>query len=121
MGHGHPEYSAPETSNAFDAMVYDVTGDYYLNQAAADIQQLWEEQVMLNAHDPCPPVKFYKNKVDGKGQSYGSHENYLFSRHTDFDRLTQALIPFFVTRQVIIGTGRVGIGRASEREGFQIS
>lgn len=122
VDHGHPEYSAPETSNALDAMIYDAAGDYYLNQAAADIQQLWEEQVsVLNAHEPCPPVKFYKNNVDGKGQSYGSHENYLYSRHTDFDRLTQALIPFFVTRQVIIGAGRVGIGQASEREGFQIS
>ncbi|WJZ07737.1 Pup deamidase/depupylase [Corynebacterium glaucum] len=122
VDHGHPEYSAPETSNALDAMIYDAAGDYYLNQAAADIQQLWNEQVsVLRNHEPCPPVKFYKNNVDGKGQSYGSHENYLYSRETDFGRLTQALIPFFVTRQVIIGAGRVGIGQKSEREGFQIS
>ena len=70
---------------------------------------------------PCPPLKFYKNNVDGKGQSYGSHENYQYSRQTDFSRLTQALVPFFVTRQVIIGAGRVGIGQESERDGFQIS
>ena len=122
VDHGHPEYSAPETTNAWDAMVYDAAGDYYLNTAAANIQQLWDEQVsVLHRHDPCPPVKFYKNNVDGKGQSYGSHENYLYSRDTDFARLTQALIPFFVTRQVIIGAGRVGIGQASEQDGFQIS
>lgn len=122
VDHGHPEYSAPETSNAWEAMIYDAAGDYYLNQAAASIQQLWDEQVsVLRGHEPCPPLKLYKNNVDGKGQSYGSHENYLYSRHTDFDLLTASLIPFFVTRQVIIGAGRVGIGQRSERDGFQIS
>lgn len=122
VDHGHPEYSAPETSNAWDAMIYDAAGDYYLNEAAASVQQLWDEQVsVLRGHEPCPPLKLYKNNVDGKGQSYGSHENYLYSRHTDFDRLAAALIPFFVTRQVIIGAGRVGIGQRSERDGFQIS
>ncbi|MCP1387045.1 proteasome accessory factor PafA2 [Corynebacterium sp. TA-R-1] len=122
VDHGHPEYSAPETTNAWDAMIYDAAGDTYLNTAAANIQELWDQQVsVLDRNDPCPPVKFYKNNVDGKGQSYGSHENYLYSRNTDFARLTQALIPFFVTRQVIIGAGRVGIGQASERDGFQIS
>ncbi len=122
VDHGHPEYSSPECTNAFDAMVYDAAGDHVLLDAAADIQQLWEQNVsVLEQHDPCPPLKFYKNNVDGKGQSYGSHENYLYSRHTNFERLTQALIPFFVTRQVIIGAGRVGIGQASEEPGFQIS
>lgn len=122
VDHGHPEYSAPETSNALDAMIYDAAGDYYLNQTAQAVQQLWDERIsVLDRQDPCPPVKFYKNNVDGKGQSYGSHENYLYSRDTDFQVLTQALIPFFVTRQVVIGAGRVGIGQASERDGFQIS
>ncbi len=122
VDHGHPEYSSPEVSNAFDAMIYDAAGDIVLNDAAADIRRLWDEGIsVLDQHDPCPPLKFYKNNVDGKGQSYGSHENYQYSRHTNFERLTQALIPFFVTRQVIIGAGRVGIGQASERHGFQIS
>ena len=122
VDHGHPEYSSPEVSNAYDGMVHDAAGDIILNHAAADIRQLWDQQVsVLAKHDPCPPLKFYKNNVDGKGRSYGSHENYLYSRHTNFENLTQALIPFFVTRQVIIGAGRVGIGQESERPGFQIS
>lgn len=122
VDHGHPEYSSPEVSNAWDAMIYDAAGDYVLNKAAADIRELWDQQIsVLDKIDPCPPLKFYKNNVDGKGQSYGSHENYQYSRKTDFARLTQALIPFFVTRQVIIGAGRMGIGQESEREGFQIS
>ena len=122
VDHGHPEYSSPECSNAFDAMVFDAAGDIVLNDAAACIRELWEQQVsVLAKHEPCPPLKFYKNNVDGKGRSYGSHENYLYSRHTNFENLTQALIPFFVTRQVIIGAGRVGIGQESETPGFQIS
>lgn len=122
VDHGHPEYSSPECSNAFDAMVFDAAGDIVLNDAAACIRELWEQQVsVLAKHEPCPPLKFYKNNVDGKGRSYGSHENYLYSRHTNFEILTQALIPFFVTRQVIIGAGRVGIGQESEKPGLQIS
>lgn len=122
VDHGHPEYSSPEVSNAWAAMIYDAAGDYVLNKSATDIRELWDQQIsVLDKIDPCPPLKFYKNNVDGKGQSYGSHENYQYSRKTDFARLTQALIPFFVTRQVIIGAGRMGIGQESEREGFQIS
>ncbi|MEX3504015.1 depupylase/deamidase Dop [Corynebacterium sp. LK2510] len=122
VDHAHPEYSSPEVSNAFDAMIYDAAGDVVLNTAAANIAELYEQGVsVLQEKAPCPPLKFYKNNVDGKGASYGSHENYQYSRHTDFPQLAQALIPFFVTRQVIIGAGRVGIGQAGEKEGFQIS
>ncbi|SDL71534.1 proteasome accessory factor A [Corynebacterium mycetoides] len=122
VDHAHPEYSSPEVSNAFDAMLYDAAGDVVLNQAAANIAELYRQGVsVLKDKEPCPPLKFYKNNVDGKGASYGSHENYQYSRHTDFTRLSQALIPFFVTRQVLIGAGRVGIGQDGEREGFQIS
>ncbi|AWB84003.1 depupylase/deamidase Dop [Corynebacterium liangguodongii] len=122
VDHAHPEYSSPEVSNAWDAMIYDAAGDIVLNDAAAIITDLHNQQVsVLKDKAPCPPLKFYKNNVDGKGASYGSHENYQYSRHTDFGRLAQALIPFFVTRQVLIGAGRVGIGQESEREGFQIS
>ncbi|WP_291313567.1 depupylase/deamidase Dop [Corynebacterium sp. UBA2622] len=122
VDHAHPEYSSPEVSNAWDAMVYDAAGDIVLGRAAENIARLHGEGVsVLKDKAPCPPLKFYKNNVDGKGASYGSHENYQYSRHTDFPALAQALIPFFVTRQVIIGAGRVGIGQEGERDGFQIS
>ena len=122
VDHAHPEYSSPEVSNAFDAMIYDAAGDVVLGEAAASIAELHAQGVsVLKDKDPCPPLKFYKNNVDGKGASYGSHENYQYSRHTDFGVLAKALIPFFVTRQVIIGAGRVGIGQEGERDGFQIS
>ncbi len=122
VDHAHPEYSSPECSNAYDAMVYDAAGDLVLLRAVENVQELHEQGVsVLKNQDPCPPLKFYKNNVDGKGASYGAHENYQYSRKTDFDLLTQALIPFFVTRQVVIGAGRVGLGMEGERDGFQIS
>ena len=66
-------------------------------------------------------MRLYKNNVDGKGASYGTHENYLVPRAVPFDRLARQLIPFLVARPVIAGAGRVGIGQASERSGFQLS
>jgi proteasome accessory factor A len=63
----------------------------------------------------------YKNNVDGKGASYGTHENYLCSRDTPFPSIISGLTPFFTTRQVFAGAGRVGIGPAGQTEGFQLA
>src|SRR5690606_24835447 len=59
--------------------------------------------------------------TDSKGSSYGAHENYLVRRDVDFDELAAALLPFFATRQILCGAGRVGIGRSGEEPGYQIS
>ncbi|MEO9239111.1 MAG: depupylase/deamidase Dop, partial [Jatrophihabitantaceae bacterium] len=53
--------------------------------------------------------------------SYGAHENYLMSRQTPFASIVSQLTPFFVTRQVVCGAGRVGIGQDGHQHGFQIS
>jgi proteasome accessory factor A len=66
-------------------------------------------------------VNLYKNNTDGKGASYGTHENYLMRRETPFSDITRHLIPFFVARQVMCGAGRVGIGQDSADTGFQIT
>jgi proteasome accessory factor A len=66
-------------------------------------------------------VLVYKNNVDGKGSAYGTHENYLVERRVPFDDLTEALLPFLVSRVVLCGAGRVGIGARSEHPGFQCS
>ena len=122
VDHAHPEYSSPECSNAWDAMVYDAAGDGVLLDAAAAVASLTAEgKSVLANNEPCPPLKLYKNNVDGKGASYGSHENYQYSRDTDFDVLAQALIPFFVARIVVTGAGRVGLEQDGSEPGFQIS
>jgi proteasome accessory factor A len=66
-------------------------------------------------------VNLYKNNTDGKGASYGTHENYLMRRETPFADIVRHLVPFFVVRQVVCGSGRVGIGQDSRTPGFQLS
>ena len=72
----------------------------------------------------CPggaPILLYKNNTDNKGASYGAHENYLMRRSTPFGDIVRHLTPFFVSRQVVCGAGRVGIGQDGREHGFQIS
>src|SRR4051812_50124833 len=66
-------------------------------------------------------LQLYKNNVDGKGASYGSHENYLMSRQTPFSAVIAGLTPHLVSRQVITGSGRVGIGPSGDQPGLQLS
>jgi proteasome accessory factor A len=52
-------------------------------------------------------VYLFKNNTDSAGNSYGCHENYLVGRHGEFARMADVLIPFFVTRQIWSGAGKV--------------
>jgi proteasome accessory factor A len=52
-------------------------------------------------------VYLFKNNTDSAGNSYGCHENYLTSRRDDFSHYAQVLIPFFVSRQIYAGAGKV--------------
>ncbi|MBO9521038.1 MAG: proteasome accessory factor PafA2 [Nocardioidaceae bacterium] len=110
VDHAHPEYSTPECTNPLDVVRWDKAG----------------EQVALDA---CrfaslpgePDIVLYKNNTDNKGASYGAHENYLMARSTPFGDIVRHLVPFFVSRQVVCGAGRVGIGQDGREHGFQIS
>ena len=111
VDHAHPEYSSPEVTNPHDAVVWDAAGDLV---ALAAVRRL--------AADPeLPPINLYKNNTDNKSVSYGSHENYLMPRSVPFGDIVRGLTPFFITRQVICGAGRVGLGQDSSRAGYQIS
>ncbi len=110
VDHAHPEYSGPEVTSALDAVRYDKAGDAVMAIAAQRASQALGRSVRL-----------YKNNTDGKGASYGTHENYLMLRSTPFDRIVTQFTAFLVTRQVITGAGRVGIGQSSQTTGFQIS
>lgn len=109
VDHAHPEYSGPEVSNPREAVLWDRAGDQIAREALT----------LLN--NAGGNYALYKNNVDGKGASYGTHENYLVRREVPFDEIIRYLTPFFVTRPIICGAGRVGIGQKSERPGFQIS
>ena len=111
VDHAHPEYSSAEVTNPRDAVIWDAAGDLV---ALAAVRRL--------AADPeLPPVNLYKNNTDNKSVSYGSHENYLMPRSVPFGDIVRGLTPFFVTRQIICGAGRVGLGQDSSTPGYQIS
>ncbi len=111
VDHAHPEYSSPEVMTAREGLVWDKAGEEIARRAMARVE----------GADGIPPLALFKNNTDGKGQSYGTHENYLVERSVPFDRLCEILLPFFATRQILVGAGRVGIGTRGEVEGFQIS
>lgn len=115
VDHAHPEISGPECTNALDVVAYDLAADEIVRQSV----------VAANAQLPAgAEIIVHKNNSDGKGNSYGAHENYLVSRDVAFDRLAAFITPHFVTRQIILGAGKVGREFPLNRpttEGFQIS
>jgi Pup amidohydrolase len=68
-------------------------------------------------------IVIYKNNSDGKGNSYGCHENYLMDRAVPFGRIVGHITPHFVTRQIFCGAGKVGCeaGLGPDEVPFQIS
>ncbi|HEY6798483.1 MAG TPA: depupylase/deamidase Dop [Kineosporiaceae bacterium] len=111
VDHAHPEYSSPEVTNPRDALLWDKAGERVMLEAARRIA----------ATPGLGPVNLYKNNTDNKGASYGTHENYLMRRETPFSDIVRYLTPFFVSRQVVTGSGRVGRGQDGTGVGFQIS
>ena len=111
VDHAHPEYATPEVTTPLDVVRWEKAG----------------EQVMLDAARRAStmpggaPIVLYKNNTDGKGASYGAHENYLMRRTTPFADIVRHLTPFFVSRQVVCGAGRVGRGQDGREDGFQVS
>jgi proteasome accessory factor A len=81
-----------------------------------------ERAALLAGAEPgTKPLQLNKKNTDVKGASYGTHENYLCLRETAFPSLIAGLIPFFATRQVFAGAGRVGIGPSGQTAGFQLA
>src|SRR6188508_1407305 len=111
VDHAHPEYSSPEVTSPQDVVRWDKAGEQVMLEASRRIA----------VNPGLGAVNLYKNNTDNKGASYGTHENYLMRRETPFADIVAHLTPFFVTRQVFTGVGRVGIGQDGSGSGFQIS
>ncbi|MBX6356488.1 MAG: proteasome accessory factor PafA2 [Micromonosporaceae bacterium] len=111
VDHAHPEYSTPEVTNPRDLVRWDKAGERVMAEAAR------RAATIPGSHQ----IHLYKNNTDNKGASYGSHENYLMRRQTPFADIVTHLTPFFVTRQIVCGAGRVGIGQDGAQPGFQLS
>ncbi|WP_315583798.1 proteasome accessory factor PafA2 family protein [Actinomyces viscosus] len=109
VDHGHPEYATPECTGAAQAALADRAGDLLVARGAD----------LLRRRGVA--ARLFKNNVDGKGATYGTHENYLVPRSLDFDDLVEALVPLLVVRPLLVGSGRVGTGAVSRDADFQIS
>jgi Pup amidohydrolase len=105
VDHAHPEYSTPECASARELVVHDKAGERILERSLDAMQEVLA---------PGQRIAIYKNNTDGKGNSYGCHENYLVDRRTPFTRIVRDLTPFFVTRQIFTGAGKVGAESARE-------
>jgi len=97
----HPEYATPECDDIMDLCIHDKAGERIVEDLLHQAEKrLREDGISGN-------ILLFKNNTDSAGNSYGCHENYLVSRDVSFQRLAEALIPFFVTRQVFAGAGKV--------------
>lgn len=110
VDHAHPEFSTPEVTNPLDAVLWDRAGMDIMRMGAAHASSLLGYPILL-----------YKNNTDNKGASYGTHENYLMHRQTPFASIVAGLTPFFISRQVFTGAGRLGIAQDGQVKKFQLS
>lgn len=99
VDHAHPEYSSPECLTPKEAVLYDKAGEEVMRRAMAASRRLMP---------PGQALVVYKNNSDRKGNSYGCHENYLMDRKTPFVKIVRQVVPYFVTRQIFCGAGKVG-------------
>jgi len=99
VDHAHPEYSTPECGDAYSVLVHDRAGEEIL------IESMRAVDSMLPEHQE---IVVYKNNSDGKGNSYGCHENYLMDRSAPFGQIVKHGIAHLITRQIFTGAGKVG-------------
>jgi proteasome accessory factor A len=97
----HPEYATPECDNLSDLVAHDKAGERILEDLVnAAEERLIEEGIRGE-------IYLFKNNTDSAGNSYGCHENYLVGRRGDFQQMIDTLIPFFVSRQIYSGAGKL--------------
>jgi len=104
VDHAHPEYSTPECSDARQVVVWDKAGERILAHSI---------DAAARSFPNGQGIVVYKNNSDGKGNSYGTHENYLMDRSVPFGRIVAHVMPHFITRQIYCGAGKVGCEAAS--------
>jgi proteasome accessory factor A len=107
----HPEYSTPECTNPREIVAFERVSERILAQCLDAMMRARGREYLV----------LYKNNSDGKGNSYGYHENYLLSRAVPFERIVKMLAPFFVTRVIFTGAGKVGAENQTSPVDYQIS
>ncbi|MGL4831071.1 MAG: Pup--protein ligase [Propionibacteriaceae bacterium] len=97
----HPEYATAECSELVQLLEHDRAGEELFVELAA------QGSALLASEGIDGRLAMFKNNTDSFGNSYGCHENYLVSRVEDFDLFSARLLPFFVTRQLLCGAGKI--------------
>src|SRR5467141_2928269 len=97
----HPEYATPECDDIRQLVAHDKAGERILESLVNAAEARLREEGIAGQ------VYLFKNNTDSAGNSYGCHENYLVSRYGEFGKLAEVLIPFFVSRQIFTGAGKV--------------
>lgn len=109
----HPEYATAECDKVDDLIAQEKAGELIVHDLAQDAEQRMASEG-IHAR-----VYVLKNNVDSRGNSYGSHENYLVRRAAPLSRITDSLIPFLITRQLLTGAGHLQV--TGERATYQLS
>jgi proteasome accessory factor A len=112
VDHAHPEYSTPECAEPLSAALYDKAGELVMAQATLASQRLLGEGERMLVH---------KNNSDGKGNSYGAHENFLIARDLPFGDIVRHFTGFLVSRQIYTGSGKVGAENGRPTVEYQIT
>ena len=99
VDHAHPELSTPECADALSIVRFDKSAELIVQRSMNAAKKILP---------PGQELVVYKNNSDGKGNSYGCHENYLMDRHTPFGRIVMHATAHFVSRQIYTGAGKVG-------------
>ncbi|MDQ2851835.1 Pup--protein ligase [Dermatophilaceae bacterium Sec6.4] len=97
----HPEYATPECDDIREAVIHDKAGERILEGLVE------EAQVRLAEDGVDGQIYVFKNNTDSAGNSYGCHENFLIGRQGEFQAISDVLIPFLVSRQIIAGAGKI--------------
>ena len=92
----HPEYATPECDDVVELVTHDKAGERVLEGLLLDAEQRLHDEGIAGE------IYLFKNNTDSAGNSYGCHENYLVGRAGEFSRLADVLIPFLVTRQIVV-------------------
>ena len=97
----HPEVATAECDSIHQLIAHDRAGERIVEGLVTDAQ------ARLEADGVEGEIYVFKNNVDSAGNSYGCHENYLVRRAGDFQAVTDAMLPFLISRQLTCGAGRI--------------
>ncbi|MCW4353072.1 Pup--protein ligase [Hoyosella sp. YIM 151337] len=97
----HPEYATAECDGLRQLVTHDRAGEWILEDLLIDAERRLADEGIGG------DIYLFKNNTDSAGNSYGCHENYLIVRAGEFSRISDVLLPFLVTRQLIVGAGKV--------------